>query len=199
MKMAGGLYRVSDYFHPLFNGQPIEERDGELHILNGEKVWLISDLHFGHNRIIPWCRADSFITIDEMHRVLIKNWNSLVSPADRVICVGDFGRLKYRLLLKGQITMIQGNHDKKQWDQEYILRYRNTTFLVVHDPDTATRECQGEWIIHGHTHHTTPFIDIHRKRVNVSCEALQYRPITMEHLYSIVNESERYTGDRWVI
>ncbi|MDD1671809.1 MAG: metallophosphoesterase family protein [Methanomicrobiales archaeon] len=173
------------------------ERDGELQILDGRKVWFISDLHFGHKGIIPWCRADSFINIEEMHRVLIKNWNSAVDPDDRIFCLGDFGRLKFRSQLKGHIIMTQGNHDTKQWDKQYILRYRNTKFLVVHDPKTAPDEYDGEWVVHGHSHRTAPFVDAERRRVNVSCEVLRYCPVTMEQIYAIVRESEQYPITRW--
>lgn len=197
MTMTKVLGKVSDYFHSFFHGQKMLERDGELHILDGRKVWFISDLHFGHKGIIPWCRADSFINIDEMHRVLINNWNSVVDSDDRIFCLGDFGRLKFRSQLKGHIIMTQGNHDTKQWNNQYILRYRDTKFLVMHDPNTDPNEYEDGWVVHGHSHRTAPFVDAERRRVNVSCEVLQYRPVTMEQIYALVRQSEQCLVTRW--
>lgn len=95
--------------------------------------------------------------------------------------------------------MAKGNHDRKQWDRQYILKYRDMKFLILHDPDNATGWFDGDWIIHGHTHVNTPFIDIIKKRVNVSCEMINYRPISMEKIYTIVQESLNYKEDRWVL
>lgn len=58
-------------------------------------------------------------------------------------------------------------------EKQFILKYRDMKFLVLHDPDSyATNWFDGDWIIHGHTHVNSPFIDIIRKRVNVSVEAI---------------------------
>lgn len=79
------------------------------------------------------------------------------------------------------------------------MKYRDLKFLVVHNPDDNTRWFNDGWIIHGHTHVNTPFIDIHRKRVNVSCEMINYTPITMEKIYSIIKESVNYRDNRWYL
>ncbi len=47
-----------------------------------------SDTHFGHKNIITFC-SRPFETIDEMNDNLIKNWNDMVKPTDRVFVVGD--------------------------------------------------------------------------------------------------------------
>jgi calcineurin-like phosphoesterase family protein len=70
-------------------------------------------------------------------------------------------------------------------------------FLFIHDPDYhMTNWFDGDWIIHGHTHTNTPFIDISRKRVNVSVEMINYTPLTMERLYQILKESPNYLENR---
>jgi hypothetical protein len=45
--------------------------DGE--IFDGDKVWFISDMHFGHRNIIKWCRYDCFKNLKQMHERMISN------------------------------------------------------------------------------------------------------------------------------
>ncbi len=51
--------------------------------------WFISDTHFSHANIIPYCKRP-FKTVTE-NKLLIENWNSHVNPDDTVIFLGDFG------------------------------------------------------------------------------------------------------------
>jgi calcineurin-like phosphoesterase family protein len=98
--------------------------------------------------------------------------------------------------LKGKITIAKGNHDRKQWNRQYILKYKGLKFLVLHDPDDNSKWFDGDWIIHGHTHINSPFIDIINKRINVSVEMINYTPITMEKIYNIIEESNTYKDNR---
>jgi len=125
------------------------------------------------------------------------NWNFHVGQYDRVFCLGDFGDARMLKQLNGKITLAKGNHDNKQWNRQFVISYRDMEFLVLHDPDSyATNWFDGDWIIHGHTHVNSPFIDINKKRVNVSVEAINYTPITMEEIYSIIQESKSYNDNR---
>lgn len=86
-----------------------------------QNVWLISDTHFWHKRIVQyaerprnWCKQ------------VMENWNSLVSNDDVVLHLGDFSfQSKYhartiRYMLKGHIYLIKGNHDRHgvKWYQD---------------------------------------------------------------------------------
>ncbi|MGD0534668.1 MAG: metallophosphoesterase family protein [Methanoregula sp.] len=165
-------------------------------VIDGKRVWFISDMHFGHRNIIQWCRPE-FRNLKEMHQRIVSNWNFVVGRYDRVFCLGDFGDFRLFRKLKGKITLAKGNHDNKQWSKQYVLNYRGMKFLVLHDPDSmATNWFDGDWIIHGHTHINSPFIDIRRKRVNVSVEVINYTPITMEEIYHIIQESKNYRDNR---
>jgi calcineurin-like phosphoesterase family protein len=133
---------------------------------------------------------------------MISNWNFNVGNFDRVFCLGDFGDFRYKKQLKGKITISKGNHDRKQWDIQFILKYRDIKFLVLHDPDdsrNATDWFDGDWIIHGHTHLNSPFIDVFKKRVNVSCEVINFTPINLEELYNILMDSKDYNDNRTVL
>jgi len=168
-------------------------------ILNGKHVWFISDMHFGHPHIIEWCRSDVFQNLYMMHKRIIENWNYKVKRCDRVYCLGDFGDFKYKQELKGKIILAKGNHDRKQWNRQYVLKYRDMKFLVLHDPDNATGWFNDGWIIHGHTHVNSPFVDIEKKRINVSVEAINYSPLSMEEIYQIVKESANFKDHRWFL
>ena len=82
------------------------------------KNFYISDLHFGHANVIRFDNRP-FANLEEMHEVLIKNWNDKVSNEDTVYILGDFcwqtenewiGILKQ---LNGKKVLILGNHDLK--------------------------------------------------------------------------------------
>jgi calcineurin-like phosphoesterase family protein len=182
----------NQFIKSLFGNRILE--NGE--ILDGDKVWFISDMHFGHRNIIKWCRHDCFKNLKQMHERMISNWNYHVGSYDRVFCLGDFGDFRYKRRLKGKITIAKGNHDRKQWNRQYVLKYKGLKFLILHDPDDDSNWFDGDWIIHGHTHINTPFIDIINKRVNVSVEMINYTPITMEKIYNIIEESKTYKDNR---
>jgi calcineurin-like phosphoesterase family protein len=168
-------------------------------IIDPKRVWFISDMHFNHYNIIKWCRYPFFRNVKQMNNRMVSNWNYHVGYFDKMFCLGDFGDFRYKKRLKGNITIAKGNHDKKQWNQQYILKYRNMKFLLLHDPDdpmNPTRWFDGDWIIHGHTHINSPFIDIRKKRVNVSCEVINFTPLSMEDLYTILQESKNYEDNR---
>ena len=192
--MAKSKYK--NLFYRIFIGNRIL-KNGE--IINGKRVWFISDMHFGHKNVLKWCRRDCFRNLTDMHNRMISNWNYHVGKYDRVYCLGDFGNFKYKRQLKGKVTLVKGNHDRKQWNRQFILKYRDIQFLILHDPNDRVNWFDNGWIIHGHTHVNTPFIDINRKRINVSCEMINYTPLNMESIYNIIQESENYNDNRWFL
>ena len=79
--------------------------------------YFISDLHFGHFNIIRYDNRP-FNSVDEMDKVLIDNWNSVVSDNDTVYILGDISwhneekTVQIFQRLKGKKILIKGNHDK---------------------------------------------------------------------------------------
>lgn len=54
------------------------------------KVYFISDLHLGHQKVITFAKErQKFKTTREMGDYLIERWNSVVLPEDKVIVLGD--------------------------------------------------------------------------------------------------------------
>lgn len=87
------------------------------------QTWFTADTHFQHTNIIRYC-ARPFADAQEMERVLVENWNAKVADEDTIYHCGDFafgnplGVPAILAKLKGHITLIRGNHDRKQ-----VLRY----------------------------------------------------------------------------
>ncbi len=79
-------------------------------------IWFTSDLHFGHKNILQFEKEHRpFSTLEEMHEVLIQNWNSVVKPKDKIYVLGDFAFGKHNIpiarRLNGHKRLILGNHD----------------------------------------------------------------------------------------
>ena len=53
------------------------------------KLFVTSDHHFLHNRIIEICQRP-FENVDEMNQKMIDNWNDVVDDEDIVYYLGDF-------------------------------------------------------------------------------------------------------------
>ena len=79
-------------------------------------IWFVSELHFGHQRIIDLC-GRPFSSVNEMNRVLLENWNSRIEETDDFYIIGDlFCREEKEpehilKMLKGKKHLILGNHD----------------------------------------------------------------------------------------
>ena len=76
----------------------------------------IADLHLGHANIIFHTHRP-FTNVDEMDKVLIENWNNVVSDNDDVWILGDLtldekSAEKYLKMLKDKKHLIVGNHDR---------------------------------------------------------------------------------------
>jgi calcineurin-like phosphoesterase family protein len=66
-----------------------------------------------------------------------------------------------------------------------VLTYKNKDFLLVHDPDDIPYWWRG-WTIHGHVHWNPdyPFIDGKKRNINVSCEVIDYTPVSLDWILS---------------
>ncbi len=161
------------------------------------KSFIISDLHLGHRNIVKYC-SRPFINTHEMNVALVANWNNAVSNNDTVYFLGDLSRRTdfWFEKLNGNIVFIKGNHDsseKIKFYQNYVLEYRGYKFFLSHRPNQAPKDWTG-WSIFGHVHNNRleeyPFIDIENKRINISIELIDYRPMNIDDL---IRKIEKYT------
>ena len=131
--------------------------------------WVMSDPHFEHAKIIEWTRreAKGFQDVDDMRWKLIKQWNSIVKPEDKVYCLGDFAFGKelgviQRIAeqLNGNKHLILGNHDTDAKIRIYQNYFRLAgsihsgsvvmTHIPVYQEEFNNRDVM--FNIHGHNH-----------------------------------------------
>lgn len=169
--------------------------------------YVASDLHLGHENIIDLTDRP-FNTIEEMDDVLISNWNTTVSPDDTVLFLGDLvaysttkKQKEYLDRLNGDIIFITGNHDEITMNTEDCIPvYKSLEFQVsginfyaTHYPEDIPNI---RWLLHGHVHNNdlceNPFYNPQNNRLNLSIEVINYKPIPMEEIVSIIkSKNER--------
>lgn len=134
------------------------------------KIFVISDLHFGHKNILK--HRTQFKTLEEHDNHIIDNWNRVVKPEDKVYVLGDVAWKKSDLAkiakLNGTKVLVAGNHDwhrTKDYlsikiDGEVVPLFKNVRGLFYYDalavwlshapihPD----HLRGRKNIHGHLH-----------------------------------------------
>ena len=170
-------------------------------------MYVIGDLHLDHASIIDYCDRP-FETVKEMNTTLIENWNSTVGPDDDLLFLGDltvksgvaavYNRVEE---LNGTWTFIYGNHDtvappnipEPAVCHHYQFTYHGIPFYAVHDPAEMPQNFRG-WVLHGHHHNNHldqfPFVHPSERRVNVSVELVNYRPL---HIDDLIPHLQRMT------
>ena len=149
-------------------------------------IFYIADLHFMHKNVIKF-DSRPFLSVDEMDRELISNWNSVVTNDDTVVILGDFcwGLEKdwIRILdqLNGKKRLIRGNHDLKSMSKTLKSKFQSVKdydeikddgkrVLVSHYPIPCYRGDYNPDIVHlfGHVHITpeNDFIEHLREYIN---------------------------------
>lgn len=161
------------------------------------KVYLISDMHFGHPNIMKY-ENRPFASVDEMDKTIINNWNKTVKKEDKVFILGDvsfYNKEKTKEIisqLNGYKTLIIGNHDKARsltwWKDtgieeisQYPILY-NEFYIFSHEP-VYLNENMPYANIHGHIHHLK--YDS-RQFFNVSVECIDYTPIDFERVKEFI-------------
>lgn len=165
-------------------------------------TFFTADQHFFHHNMLLFrtFKGDAqrpFRTTDEMHRVMMKNYNEIVTDADIVYHLGDFaygpGAKSWQSVrdiisrLKGQHHLILGNHDHiKPFDylEAGFLSVHTSLVLedtwdgretvLVHDPAVAG-VLKDKNFIHGHTHSLG--VHLNKNTFCVCVELHDYKPV----------------------
>lgn len=116
-----------------------------------ENILLVSDLHVNHKKLCTsyeehFERTRKYQTIEEMNNDIVKQWNSVVSPNDTVIFLGDFtlgtpgskllevfsdyytNKLNFK-----HMYMIRGNHDYALFKKIYPIKDMFPNITLVKD------------------------------------------------------------------
>jgi len=160
--------------------------------LEMSNIFLISDTHFGHVGVTQFLREDGtklrpWDNIEEMDEALVSNWNSVVTPKDKVYHLGDVvinrKHLKTLLRLNGEKVLVKGNHDIFRIN-EYLEHFKDVrgyhildNLIMSHIPIHPDSRGRFRGNIHGHLHANTvgdPWY------YNVSVEQINYTPIPFE-------------------
>lgn len=116
------------------------------------KIFITSDLHFGHNKSFLY-EPRGFSTIEEHDQEIIKRWNSVIELEDEVYILGDlmlndndYG-MECLQQLRGKLHIVVGNHDTARRVELYAsipavqevkdiihLKYRGYLFYCSHYP-----------------------------------------------------------------
>lgn len=159
-----------------------------------------SDPHFYH---LNMAIHRGFKDDHEMNEHIINEWNKIIKPKDITYILGDITmeKNKYEILyrLNGNKKIILGNHDKPQ-HTKYLYAYVNSIsgmqkisyttadlkkykVWLTHCPMHESELIGNEINIHGHVHDKS----LQDKRyINVSMEAINYQPKTLNELINII-------------
>ena len=180
-------------------------------------IFFISDTHFYHNNVIRLSERP-FKDMDEMHNVIIKNWNETIKKTDEIYILGDFSfkgsATEVNDLVKklhGKKYLIRGNHDRYiddpdfdhsnfEWIRYYhTFKEHNQRFVLFHYPILEWQGIHhGAIHLYGHVHnnetHLEAEVDFEKilgtRAVNVSAEVLNYRPISIYEVLELVRTRE---------
>jgi calcineurin-like phosphoesterase family protein len=149
------------------------------------KMFVISDLHFGHAKIIELAKRP-FANVEEMNEKMVENWNSVVGDNDDVIFGGDFMFSKkdeWFSRLNGVKHLVKGNHDHGAtldlgWYSVHTrmeLTHDGSFFVIDHYPILDwNRRFKNSIHLYGHVHNL-PVMEVPR-RFSMCAEHLNYTP-----------------------
>ena len=156
------------------------------------KVYVTSDLHFGHFNM---AKRRGFFSAEEHDIFIINNWNKLITKHDTIIILGDIslGNTKEYVklnLLKGIKQVVLGNHDS--CNIQKLLPYVKKVYgckeykhcLLTHIPVHPSQFDRYRLNIHGHLHDSE--IDDDRY-INVSLERTNFQPVCLSNIIKIEN------------
>lgn len=167
-------------------------------------TFFISDLHVGHARALEF--RPEFPSLDDMHDMIIENWNTAVSAFDTVVVLGDVFfcnktfATEFLNRLNGAKVLVKGNHDDKSddWYKDVgFSRVRRGPVMSAdglaffsHIPITWNKTMRKRVVnVHGHLHGQgknghRPLPDSQGRvsYVDVSVEATNYTPVSSKEL-----------------
>ena len=179
------------------------------------KIWLTSDLHFGHDREFLWSPR-GFANSYEHDEAVIKNWNEKVSWVDEVYLLGDLmlgdneKGIRKLQQLAGKWHIILGNHDTdtrielyKQLPQvidiQYatVLKYNGYRFYLSHYPTMTANFDKDKSLktrtisLCGHSHTKDRFCDWDKGLIyHVEMDAHGCQVVSIEQIINDIKEKK---------
>lgn len=202
-----------------FNGKKVIDIFEYYKGLKNSKTYFISDTHFNHKNIIKYCNRP-FKDVEEMNRIMIQNWNNMVTDFDTVFHLGDVALTIESDMkeiipnLRGKKILIRGNHDNKSKEffrnlgfdfiPDSPLRLNNEKLILSHKPLRDSEIPVGYVNIHGHIHNNSlnrinPITNeaeypenlySERLYINVSVDVIDFKPISLGKLLRKIEEKK---------
>lgn len=172
------------------------------------RVFVWSDIHFGHGNIIKYCNRP-YPNRQLMDQCLVGNYQNNIKHDDIVIFGGDIGFMKEHDInhilnqLPGYKIQIVGNHDMHRDGRLYELAFneRHLCFVVdvqdvdmeyqllfTHYPMDPLNIPEGCYNVHGHIHDN---LVPGNKHINMCVEHTGYKPVLLkEHVVWRTHKAE---------
>lgn len=163
------------------------------------KIHFTSDTHFSQERTFKYSMRNMyFSSVEEMDRVMVDNWNSVVSSEDIVFHLGDFGIWDMVKYLNGYITLLEGNYEREgkngaltPENERYFASIMSSSFIklrtgrivLVHEPHHIENlggniyPNNPEFYLFGHIHEKQK---VKRNGLNVGVDVHNFTPISWD-------------------
>lgn len=171
------------------------------------RIWITSDLHWGHNKEFLW-GPRGFDSVWDMMVWTCAVWNKMINDNDDVYILGDLmlndDEVVHQLFqeLKGRIHVVLGNHDTQRRIDLYEgfsnvvevveakrLRYGKYHFYLTHYPtlvgnfDDGDKLTQKTINLCGHSHTSDPFADWNKGTIyHCELDAHNNQPILLDDI-----------------
>lgn len=160
-------------------------------------IWFTSDTHFGHAKIIEFCKRP-FPSVEQMDNSLVELWNSRVRPGDEVYHIGDFafGNKVFceSILAKlcGNKHLVRGNHDVQaskangwasvmDYDEVMVSKDIPRVVLSHYAMRVWNKKHYGSAMLYGHSHGTLPGSS---QSTDVGVDCWEYSPVSFDSIVS---------------
>lgn len=164
------------------------------------RVFIISDTHFGHKKICGFEPvARPFSSVEEHDAELVYRWNSTVKKHDTVWHLGDvlFGDESFDILAKlnGVKKLVMGNHDHYPIERyaQYFSQIQGAVkmrdCIFTHIPVHPAQLHRFKANIHGHLHSKVMDDD---RYINVCAERTNLTPVLLDKVLMQI------PGEEWV-
>ena len=172
------------------------------------KIWLTSDLHFGHDQDFIWAPRN-YNSVLEMNEGILGNMRRLVGWDDDIYILGDCwlkisneAGIRFLEQIPGRKHVIAGNHDtnnriaamEEAEDIDFIgygfrCKIQKYNFFMSHYPTiTANTDNSKVWNLSGHTHHKERFEFLPYCIYNVALDAHNNEPVEIEEIISDIQK-----------
>ncbi len=163
-------------------------------------TYFIADTHFDDDNIRRY-ENRPFDSVEAMNEAMIARWNSVVTEADTVWVLGDFGAAgregEMLSRLKGEKMLVKGNHDKQSG--EYYRRagfvgvynmpvIYNNFWILSHEPMYVCENMPYANLF-GHVHANPIYRDFSSQHFCVSAERIDYTPVTLDTILCRIREN----------